>query len=66
MVFVNVWNLCQFGKKWYFVNRFSVKCRFPFNFAFFTVKSPNVTQRSVSQDNAFKRSKHPSPFFPKL
>ena len=34
------------------------------NFAFFNVKSPSVTQRSVSQENAFKRSKNPSPFPP--
>ena len=27
------------------------------NFAFFTVKSPNVTQKLVSQENAFKKSK---------
>ena len=26
------------------------------NFAFFTVKSPSVTQRSVSQENAYKKS----------
>ena len=26
------------------------------NFAFFTVKSPGVTQRSVSQENAYKKS----------
>ena len=32
------------------------------NFAFFTVKSPSVTQRLVSQDNAFKKSKDPSAF----
>ena len=25
---------------------------------FFTAKSPNVTQRSVSQENAFKKRKH--------
>ena len=30
---------------------------------FFTVKSPSVTQRSVSQENAFKNSKNPSPLF---
>ena len=29
---------------------------------FFSVKSPNVTQRSVSQANAFKKSKNPSAF----
>ena len=33
------------------------------NFAFFTVKSPSATQRSVSQENAFKKSKTQSPFF---
>ena len=26
------------------------------NFAFFKVKSPSVTQRSVSQENAYKKS----------
>ena len=33
---------------------------------FFTVKSPNVTQRSVSQENAFKKEQNPSLFFRKL
>ena len=35
------------------------------NFAFLIVKSPSVTQRSVSQENAFKNSssKKHSPFF---
>ena len=28
-----------------------------------TVKSPSVTQRSVSQENAFKESKKPVAFF---
>ena len=38
-------------------NRFSVKYRFPFPILrFFTVKSPSVTQRSVSQENAYKKS----------
>ena len=46
----------------YLRNRFYVKNRFP-NFAFFTVKSPSVTQRSVSQGNSFEQSKNPSPFF---
>ena len=32
---------------------------------FFTIKSPSVTQTSVSQENAFKKSKNPSPFFPR-
>ena len=32
------------------------------NFAFFTVKSPSVTQRSVSQENAYKKSKNLLPF----
>ena len=35
------------------------------NFAIFTVKSPSVTQRSVSQENSFVMSKNPSPFFRK-
>ena len=32
------------------------------NFAFFTVESPSVTERPVSQENAFEKSKNPSPF----
>ena len=48
------------------LNRFSVKYRFPSpNFAFFTAKSPSDTQRSVSQENAYKKSKNPSPFLHK-
>ena len=35
------------------------------NFAFSTVKSPSFTQRSVSQENAFNKSKNLSPFFRK-
>ena len=31
-------------------------------FSLFTVKSPSVTQRSVSQENASKNSLNPSPF----
>ena len=36
------------------------------NFAFFTVKSPIVIQRWVSQENALKRAKTRSLFFTKL
>ena len=50
----------------FLLNRFSVKCRFPFpNLHIFTPKSPSVTQRSVSQENAYKKSKNPSPFLRK-
>ena len=35
------------------------------NFDSFTVKSPNITQRSISQESAFKKSKNPSPFLRK-
>ena len=34
---------------------FQLYIDFPFHF-FFTVKSPCVTQRSVSQENAYKKS----------
>ena len=48
----------------FLLNRFSVKYRFPLkNFAFFTVKSPSVTKRSVSEESAFKKCKNPSAFF---
>ena len=43
---------------------FQLKVDFPFPILrFFTVKSPSVTQRSVPQENAFKKSKNPSPVF---
>ena len=32
------------------------------NFVFFTLKSPSFTQRSVSQENAFKKNKKPVAF----
>ena len=35
------------------------------NFAFSRAKSPSVTYRSVSNENAYKKSKHPSPFLKK-
>ena len=35
---------------------FQLNTDFPSNFAFFTVKSPSVAQRSVSQENAHKKS----------
>ena len=41
---------------------FQLNTDFPSQFSFFTVKSPSVTQRSVSQENAFKTSKNPSLF----
>ena len=42
---------------------FQLNTAFPSQFAFFTVKSSSVTQRSVSQENVFKKSTNPSPFF---
>ena len=43
---------------------FQLHTDFPSQFCiFFTVKSSSVTQRSVSQEKAFKKSKNPSPFF---
>ena len=35
---------------------FQLYIDFPSQFCFFTVKSPSVTQRSVSQENAYKKS----------
>ena len=35
---------------------FQLYIDFPFQFAFFTVKSPSVIQRSVSRENAYKKS----------
>ena len=42
---------------------FKLNADFPSQFCVFTVKSPNVSQRSVSKLNAFKKIKNPSPFF---
>ena len=38
-----------------FIN-FQLYIDFPFQFCVFTVKSPNVTQISVFQENAYKKS----------
>ena len=43
---------------------FQLDTDFPSSLRFF-VKSPTVTQRLVSQENAFKKSKNPSPFLSK-
>ena len=48
----------------FYIIDFQLNTDFPSNFVFFTVKSPGVTQRSVSQENAFKNRKNPSAFFP--
>ena len=42
---------------------FQLNTDFTSQFCVFTVKSPSVTQRSVSQEYAFKKSKNLSPFF---
>ena len=45
---------------------FQLNANFPSTILrFFTVKSPNITQRSVSQENAFEKSKNLSPFLRK-
>ena len=50
----------------YLIN-FQFNTDFPSQFCiFFTVKSSSVTQRLVSQENAFKKSKNPLVFFIKL
>ena len=41
---------------------FSYYTDLPSNFAFFSAKSLSITVRSVSQENAFKKSKDPSHF----
>ena len=38
----------------------------PSQFCVFTVKTPSVTQRSVSQENAYKKAKTRRLFFTKL
>ena len=58
-------NICRTLYISFLLNRFSFEYRFPFVILnFFTVKSPGVTQRLVSQENAFKKEqKNPSVFF---
>ena len=46
----------------FYLISFQLNTDFPSQFCVFTVKSFSVTQRSVSQENAFEKSKHPSPF----
>ena len=45
---------------------FQLNTDFPFQLCVFTVKSPSVTQRSVSQENAYKKSKTRRLFFTKV
>ena len=45
---------------------FQSNADFPSQSYVFTVKSRRVTQRSVSQENAFKKSKTPSAFLRKI
>ena len=52
----------------FYLIHFQLNTDFPSQFLlrfvfFLTVKSPSVTQRSVSQENAFRKSKTPSPSF---
>ena len=47
----------------FLLNWFSVKNRFLSNFCVFIIKSPGITQRSVSQENALKKSKTHHRFF---
>ena len=42
---------------------FQLNANFPSQLYVFTVKSPNFTQRSVSQENVFEKSKNSSSFF---
>ena len=53
-------NLIDFQLNTDFPSKFWV---FYFILFFFTVKSPSITPRSVSQKNGFKKSKNPLPFF---
>ena len=48
--------------RFYFIDS-QVNTDFLPNFAFFTVKSPSATQRSVYQENALKKSKNVWAFF---
>ena len=48
--------------RFYLIN-FQLNTDFLSQFCVFTVKSPSVTQRSVSQENAFKKRKHPVALF---
>ena len=47
----------------FYLFNFQLNTDFPSQFCVFTVKSPSVTQRSVSQENAFEKSKKPVVFF---
>ena len=45
---------------------FQLNTDFSSQLCVFYRKSPSLAQRSVSQENAFKKSKNPSPFFAKI
>ena len=64
---LNLWNYNYLKHSTFRFNfiDFQLYIDFPFQFCVFTVKSPSVTQRSVSQENAYKKSLNPSPFLHK-
>ena len=45
---------------------FQLNTDLPSQFCVFNAKSPSVTHRSISKENAFKKSKHPSHFLRKI
>ena len=55
--------LCAAHNISFLLNQFPAKYQFSFEFCDFTVKSPSVTQISVSQENAFKEELKPVAFF---
>ena len=58
-----IWRTAHFV---FFLIDFQLNADFPSNFAgFFNHKIPSVTQRLVSQENAFKKSEKPNAFFPR-
>ena len=51
--------------RFHFIIDFHLNTDYPSQVCVFTVKSPSVTQRSVSQENAYKKSLNPSALFHK-
>ena len=69
--FAHVWhiynyNYLQHNKFRFNLIDFQLNRDVPSQLCVFTVKSTSVTQRSVSQENAFKKSKNPWPFSAKI
>ena len=60
---MNIYDYLRHTTFGFYLIDFQLNAEFFSQLCIFTIKSPSVTQRSVSQGSAFKKSKNLLPFF---